>query len=66
MAISAACINKGSIIPSVLSNYSGKELILLASVPECALLGVDKLACRPVAKKRHANEKGHSSEWPFS
>ena len=38
MAISAACINNGGIIPSALSNYYGKELILFASVPECALL----------------------------
>ena len=66
MAISAACIKKGNIIPSALSNYSGKELILLASVPECALLRRRQAGLSVRGKKRHANEKGHSSEWPFS
>ena len=65
LAISNVRIKKGSIISECAEqlfrqrvNSSGFHFT------KCALTE-GNVACRSVSKK-HANEKGHSSEWPFS
>jgi len=57
LAINDVYINKGNIIPTMLSNYSDKELILRASCYKSRLTGRRGGACLYVTEKMRKRKR---------